>query len=331
MRMGGGGGPGGPAGDRGPGRDGGPGAGPGRDNSKSAITGPPPGIAEALRQTGLTAVCATFKVDFVRGDPMEAFVRWLDTVDAALAADKLSRALKLTDLERARDQAKPTIVQGTEGGHFIAGELGRLEKVYARGLRQMQMFHDRDDTVKSMGDFIGNRGATGGGLTAFGADVVRECLRLGILVDLAHGTFKTVMDGAKIVNQPFVVSHVAPSGGPPMMRERTLEKEQARAIADAGGVIGVWTKGQLTPAQYVQQLQAMIEMAGVDHVGIGTDTDLLSTRSGQSTATALHDAPGGFFPAIVAEMLRQGFSSEDILKVGGGNYCRAFDAATRGH
>src|SRR5207253_947201 len=103
----------------------------------------------------------------------------------------------------------------------------------------------------------------------------------------------------KVANLPFLVSHVAPNGGGggQIMRSRSLDKDQAKAIAGAGGVIGVWTKGSNTPAQYVTALRAMIEMAGVDHVGIGTDSDLLSTRPGQSTAMALRDAPGGFFPS----------------------------------
>jgi membrane dipeptidase len=68
----------------------------------------------------------------------------------------------------------------------------------------------------------------------------------------------------------------------------------------------------------------------IDHVGIGTDTDILSSRAGQSTNAAWPGLSGGFFKAAVAEMLRQGFTSGEIGKVGGGNFCRVFDKVTNG-
>jgi len=75
----------------------------------------------------------------------------------------------------------------------------------------------------------------------------------------------------------------------------------------------------------------MVEAVGIDHVGIGTDTDLLSSREGQGTNRAYPGLAGGFFPAVVAEMLRQGFAPADIAKGGGVNYCRVFGKATAGH
>jgi len=75
----------------------------------------------------------------------------------------------------------------------------------------------------------------------------------------------------------------------------------------------------------------MIDAVGIDHVGMGTDTDLLSSRGGQGTNVAYPNLAGGFFLAVVAEMLRQGFSPDEIAKVGGGNYCRVFDKATARH
>ncbi|MHC5543066.1 membrane dipeptidase, partial [Singulisphaera rosea] len=78
-------------------------------------------------------------------------------------------------------------------------------------------------------------------------------------------------------------------------------------------------------------LKALADAIGVDHVGIGSDTDILSSRAGQSTNAAWPGMSGGFFKATVAEMLRQGFTPEEIAKVGGGNFCRVFDKVTSGH
>ena len=99
-------------------------------------------------------------------------------------------------------------------------------------------------------------------------------------------------------------------------------------VADAGGVIGVWTKLSDSMGEYVAGIKALVDAVGIDHVGIGSDTDILSPRAGQSTNAAWS---GGFFKAAVAEMLRQGFTPGEIGKIGGGNFCRVFDKATTGH
>jgi membrane dipeptidase len=75
----------------------------------------------------------------------------------------------------------------------------------------------------------------------------------------------------------------------------------------------------------------MVDAVGIDHVGIGTDTDLLSSRVGQGTNIAWPGLTTAFFRAIVGEMLLQGFTPDDIGKVGGGNFCRVFDKVTAGH
>ncbi len=75
----------------------------------------------------------------------------------------------------------------------------------------------------------------------------------------------------------------------------------------------------------------MVDAVGIDHVGIGSDTDLLSTRVGQGTNKAWPGLTGGFFPTVVGEMLHQGFTPDDIGKVGGGNFCRVFGKVTAGH
>src|SRR6516164_7155080 len=113
-----------------------------------------------------------------------------------------------------------------------------------------------------------------------------------------------------------------------MMKPRLISKEHAKVVADAGGVIGVWTHLADSLEDFVKSIQAMVDAVGIDHVGMGTDTDLLSARPGQGTNVAYPNLTGGFFPAVVSEMLRQGFAAEDIGKVGGGNYCRVFGKVT---
>jgi membrane dipeptidase len=115
-----------------------------------------------------------------------------------------------------------------------------------------------------------------------------------------------------------------------MMKPHLISKERAKVVADAGGVIGVWTKLADSAKEFAENIKAMVDAVGIDHVGIGTDTDLLSSRAGQGTNQAWPGLTGGFFPAVVGELLLQGFTPEDIGKVGGGNFCRVFGMVTAG-
>ena len=298
-------------------------------------------LAEELKRSGLTAVCASFVLDHASndkpGDARDTFLRWLTAIDTRLEKGHIHRALNLKDLQTAHENGQPTIVQTVEGAQFIEGQLDRVEGVYKRGVRHLQLLHERDDQVSPLGD-TNTAPAHLGGLTAFGAEVVKECNRLGILVDLAHASHETVLGALKATTQPPIVSHTSldsRTGGNPRMAEvmkpRLISKEHAKVVADAGGVIGVWTHLADSLKDFVESIKAMMDAVGVEHVGIGSDTDLLSSRVGQGTNQAWPGLTGGFFHAVVGEMLLQGFKPDDIAKVGGGNFCRVLGKATAGH
>ncbi len=220
------------------------------------------------------------------GDARENYMHWLTAIDAELKKDSMRRALTLKDLGAARRTGQPMIVQTVEGAHFIEGQLDRLEEVYERGLRHLQLLHDRDDMVSPLGDTNIGR-AHLGGLTAFGAEVVKECNRLGVVVDMAHASHETVMAALKVTTQPLIVSRTNLDSWTgsnlrmaEMMKPRLISKEHAKVVADASGVVGVWTKLTNSPAEFVQSIKAMVDVIGIDHVGIGTDNDLLSSRTG---------------------------------------------------
>jgi membrane dipeptidase len=299
------------------------------------------GLAEELKESGLTAVCASFVLDFAPfakpGDARDHYLSWLTAMDAQLENGHMHRALHLKDLQAAHAHGQPTIVQTVEGSQFIEGRLERVEEVYKRGVRDLQLLHERDDIVSPLGDVI-TAPAHLGGLTAFGAKVVKECNRLGIVVDLAHASPETVLGALKVATQPVLVSHTSidsRTGSDPTMAARMkphlISKEHAKVVADAGGVIGVWTHLADSLKDFVESIKAMVDAVGVDYVGIGTDTDLLSSRVGQGTNKAWPGLAGGFFPAVVGEMLLQGFTPDEIGKVGGGNFCRVFGKVTAGH
>jgi membrane dipeptidase len=298
-------------------------------------------LSQELKQSGLTAVCASFVLDFAPtskpGDARENLLHWFAAIDSQLKDGHIHRALNLKDLQAAHDKRQPTIVQSVEGSMFIEGRLDRVQEVYGRGLRHLQLLHERDDLVSPLGD-VNTAAAHLGGLTPFGAEVVKECNRLGIVVDLAHASHETVLGALKVATQPFVVSHTSlnsRTGGDPrmvkMMQPRLISKEHARVVADAGGIVGVWTHLADSLPDFVESIKSMVDAIGIDHVGIGSDTDLLSSRVGSGTNRAWPALTGGFFPVVVGEMLHQGFTPDEIAKVGGGNYCRVFGQVTANH
>lgn len=303
-------------------------------------TGPELSLASETKQSGFAAVCASFVLDFAAtkepGDARQNLLRWFTAIDRQLAAEKMQRALTLNDLTAAHAQGKPTIVQTVEGAQFLEGKLERVEEVYRRGLRHLQLLHMSDDLVAPLGD-TNTEPPKYGGLTVFGAQVVKECNRLGIVVDMAHASHETVLGALKVSTQPLVISHTnldTWAGSNPrmaeMMKPRLISKEHARVVAEAGGIVGVWTHLTSSPEEFVKSVGLMVDAIGVDHVGIGTDTDLLSKRAGAGTNQAWTGVTEGFLPVVISEMLQQGFAEDAITKIAGGNYCRVFGAVTGG-
>ena len=238
-------------------------------------------------------------------------------VDELVAKHGIRRALTVADLKAAHAAGQPAIIVDIEGLDFLEKKLERLEESYRRGVRTMQLVHY---TTNDIGDF-----QTGPvvhhGLSPFGADVIRACDRLGVVVDVAHATADTVTQALRVSTKPLLLSHTALRGsraqGPTPLTERQITPDHARALAEAGGSIGIW---HFFPSleRYVDGLKEMADVVGVDHVSIGTDTA---------------STPGLFseydhFPRLVDAMLRGGFTPADAAKVVGGNYLRIFAAAT---
>jgi len=165
-------------------------------------------LAEEIKRSGLTAVCAAFRLEFNAREPYARFQQGLTAIDGLIGKDGLTRAMNLKDLKAAHHEGQPAIVQSIEGAHFLEGHLERVEEVYQRGLRHLQLLHDEGDKVKPLGD-IYTEPPRLGGLTPFGASVVKECNRLGIVVDLAHASHETVLGALKVSTQPVIVSHTS--------------------------------------------------------------------------------------------------------------------------
>jgi membrane dipeptidase len=216
----------------------------------------------------------------------------------------------------AHAAGEPALILDIEGLDFLEMKLERLEESYQRGVRTMQLVHY---TPNDIGDF-----QTGAivhhGLTAFGAEVVRACNRLGVVIDVAHGTEELVKHAVKVATKPLLLSHTALRGskaqGQTSLTGRQITPDHARAIAETGGSIGIW-HFFATPDRYVDGLKEMTDVVGVDHVSVGTDA---GARGG------LYERYDGY-PGLVDAMLRGGFTVADVAKIIGGNYLRILTAS----
>jgi membrane dipeptidase len=118
----------------------------------------------------------------------------LDWLDELVAKHGVRRALTVADVKAAHASRQPAIILDIEGLDFLDRKLERLEESYRRGVRTMQLVHY---TPNDIGDFQTGT-VTHNGLTPFGADVIRACNRLGVVVDVAHGTADMVKQAVKV-------------------------------------------------------------------------------------------------------------------------------------
>jgi len=201
-----------------------------------------------------------------------------------------------------------------EGCDFLEGRIDRVQEAYDRGIRSLQLVHYR---VNELGD-IQTAQPVHGGLTAFGKEAVREMNRLGIVIDVAHARFEVVKGVVETTTQPIILSHsnIMESSN----WARLISPEHARLVAGTGGVIGampiIFGRRSDDIAGYVHFVSRLVDAAGIDHVGIGTDMDGIG--------------PGAIFtsyarwPSLAAALVDHGYRPEEAAKILGGNAQRVF-------
>jgi len=328
-------------------------------------------LSELMKKSGLSAICMTFAVDYQKltqeGQAYDRFINGLNAMDKVLESNRMKRALSFAGLKAAKKSNQPIVIQSVEGGHFLEGKIERLQIAYSRGLRHLGLLHDNDASVP-LGDIYTNP-PKWGGLTQFGTEVIKECNRLGIVIDLTHCSNATIDAALKTSTKPVVISHTgldtqlgSDERMANMMKPRLISKEQAKIVAHAGGVIGVWTHLAESPTEYVKNIRALVNVVGVDHVCIGTDTKLTPSyrppqnpkeqskpnadgkqdqknvandkqgtppkageRVGERTNFAWKDQTEGFLFTVADAMLKNGFTEDEIMKIGGNNYNRVFE------
>jgi len=292
-------------------------------------------LAAGMRAGSLSAVCLAHipdgpvlgrRPDGVLGltrqpNPGELYkghLERMDWVDRLASQGGIRRVVTVAELLEAKAKGDPAMIQDVEGCDFLDGRLERIEEAVKRGIRVVQLVHYIPNDI---GDFQTGQ-VVHNGLTEFGANVVRELNRLGVIIDVAHATEEMTRGVAKATSKPLLLSHTALQGSKAMgqtpLAGRQISSDHARMVAATGGVIGIW---HFFPgiARYVQGIREMVDVVGVEHVGVGTDQ--------QTAPGTLQDYAA--FPRLVDEMLKSGFSTEEVGKMLGGNFLRLWQEASR--
>ena len=250
----------------------------------------------------------------------------LEQIDIAhQIIDKYPEAFELaltpSDVETAFGRGRVASMLGMEGAHAIENSLGTLRAFFALGVRYMTLTHNGTlDWADACCDLPRH-----GGLTEFGREVVREMNRMGMLVDISHTSPETMNDALDVAEAPVIFSHA--SARAIHDHPRNVPDQVLRRLPANGGVVMVTfvpqfltRNEQATIGDVADHIEHIVEVAGIDHVGIGSDFDGID-----STPVGLEDV--STFPALLAELSRRGWSDEDLRKVAGENAQRAWREA----
>jgi membrane dipeptidase len=298
-------------------------------------------------------------------DPAASVTQTLEQIDivhrmVARYPDRLALALTADDIERAERQGRIASLIGLEGGHSINSSIPTLRMLHRLGARYMTLTHSLNvpwaDAATDAPKLDG--------LSPFGEQIVQEMNRLGMLVDLSHTSPATMADAIRVSTAPVIFSHssaraltdvprnvpdeilreLPKNGGIVMVTfvpgfvsqevadyNRRESDERARLTALPGSTpeavttgLEAWRAANRAPRasliQVANHVDHLRKVAGIDHIGLGSDFDGIT-----SVPVGLEDV--STFPALLAELLRRGYSDDDIRKIAGRNILRVMRAA----
>jgi len=284
-------------------------------------------VSGTYEKTNQSAHRALEMIDTIRHDIIEAHQK-----DFALATTA-------AQIEQIHASGKIAALIGLEGGHAIENSPRLLRQFYNLGVRYVTLTHSNTNHwAGSSGDVAGKEK----GLTPLGREIVGEMNRMGMMVDISHVSDKTFFDVLEVSQAPPIASHSSCRALSAIARNMT--DAMIVALAKKGGVVQInfgcefvsqrsadkspWLKTapkgtKVPPAtleEAVAHIDHVVKIAGIGHVGIGTDFDGVSC-----VPEGLEDVSK--FPALTRTLLERGYSAEQVHKIYGGNLLRVMRAA----
>ena len=289
-------------------------------------------------------------------------IEQIDTARRVIAAypQHLQLAATADDMERVHRRGRIGSLLGIEGGRQIGGSMAALRQFHELGVRYITLTHSQTTEWADSGTDEPRHD----GLSPFGVEVVKEMNRLGMLVDLSHVSPATMKDAIQASRAPVIFSHsntqainphprnvpdevlrMLPANGgvlmvtfvPPFLsaedwawsRERSAEEARLKSLysyskAKVEAGLKSWDAAHPAPlvsvATVADHIEHAVKLAGYDHVGIGGDLDGIDR-----TVTGLGGAED--YPNLFAELIRRGWSDQNLAKLAGGNILRVLRRA----
>ena len=261
-------------------------------------------------------------------EKLKAFAAYAD------ASPKAERAFHPADVRRIKKAGKACVIQCLENGYMVGRDLKNVERFYNLGARYITLSHNNNNDIcdAAVRDDNPKKGFSSAlewnGLSPFGYQVVAEMNRLGMIIDISHTADETVEDVLEASAAPVIASHSCARAL--CDHPRNLPDELLRKIAAKGGVVqvtiyhGFVDKGDGTPLDvklFCDHVEHIRDVAGVEHVGFGSDFDGGGGLEGINSALEVKN--------VTRELLRRGWSDHDIALFWGGNLLRVWEEVER--
>ena len=247
--------------------------------------------------------------------------RLLNLIDERIAECKGYAAIATTPDELWQNKFKgiKSVVKGVKNGYAIGLDIDNVDRLRSRGVAYMTLCHNGDNDICD--SHKGNHEHNG--LSEFGKRVVERMNRVGMMVDLSHASEKSFWDALECSSKPIICSHS--SSRALCDHTRNLTDEQMRALARSGGVAQVCMysgflkkEEDATVIDAVRHIMHMIDVMGVDHVGIGSDFD------GGGGIPGLEDA--SWFVSLTGRLMAEGLTDEQLSLLWGRNFLSVWSA-----
>ena len=275
-----------------------------------------------------------------------AYANAIDKFDAIhrlaeeIAPDKIELAYTSADVRRIAASGKKVAMIGIENAYPIGTDMSRIEEFYDRGGRYMSLAHNGHSQFSDSQTGEATNDYLHGGLSQMGRQAIAEMNRLGIMIDVSHPSKDSIMQSIELSRAPVIASHS--SARALTDHTRNLDDEMLYAIRDNNGVaqatafhtyvnearrsfLAEGNDNVLAPvatvSDFIDHVDYMVELIGLDHVGISSDFD------GGGGIEGWNDASETF--NVTLELVRRGYTEEEIARLWSGNLLRVLDEVQR--
>lgn len=285
-----------------------------------------------LRAGGLKAVCLAAYIPQTRleaGPRQQAWERvqaMLDVING-LSSESVSVCSQVHALREAVAQGRVVVVPAVENGHALGGDLSRVDRLAASGVRYMTLTHNGHNDLADAAiplPALGNERTLHDGLSSLGRAVIARMNETGIVVDVSHAAKTTMMQAVALSSQPIVASHSCARAL--CDHPRNLDDEQLRALRDRGGVIQITAmssflkpgaQGRASVADLARHVRYVADLIGIDHVGVSSDFDGGGQIEGWADASQT--------ASVTEALCQEGFAESDLAAIWGDNFLRVLE------